>query len=155
MAHILARANTRMGWTCEWCIYLIVSSFCNHHECSRASIVHLTTGNVETDANITQIQVDGATYTWMGEPMVNGAIPPVVNQTAFSYSSTRSVFSMDVGGLVNMTITFLSNITPNDLQRQSVPFSYLDVQVTSMDGAPHDVQVYTDISGGEHFPHLI
>lgn len=56
---------------------------------------------------------------------------------------------MDVGGLVNLRITFLSPVNPDDLMRQSLTFSYVDVVVESADGRPHDVQVYTDITAGE------
>ncbi|KAI0861627.1 glutaminase GtaA [Xylaria cubensis] len=89
------------------------------------------------------IQVDGATYQWMG------SVPNTqnVDQTEFSYTSTRSNFVMNVGGKVEMNITFLSPVTPNDLKRQSLTFSYLDVGVHSLDGAEHDVQLYADVSG--------
>jgi hypothetical protein len=40
-------------------------------------------------------------------------------------------------------------VTPNDLKRQSLTFSYLDVGVYSLDGHKHDVQLYADVSGGE------
>lgn len=53
---------------------------------------------------------------------------------------------MNVGGLVEMNITFLSPITPDDLKRQSLVSSYLHVEVTSIDGASHDVQLYADIA---------
>lgn len=56
---------------------------------------------------------------------------------------------MDVGGKVNMTITFLSNVSPNDMMRQSFPFSYMEVSAASLDGADHAVQIYTDVSGGK------
>lgn len=56
---------------------------------------------------------------------------------------------MDVGGAVQLNLTFLSPITPNDLKRQSLVFSYLNVDVASIDGKSHDVQVYSDISAGE------
>jgi hypothetical protein len=72
-----------------------------------------------------------------------------VNQTAYEYTSTKSVFTMHVGDMVEMKITFLSPITPNDLRRQSLVFSYLDVSITSLDGQSHSVQVYADISAGE------
>ncbi|PVH87153.1 glutaminase GtaA [Cadophora sp. DSE1049] len=95
------------------------------------------------------IKVDGTTYTWMGNPG-----PQSVTQKAFEYTSTRSVFTMDVGGKVEMNITFLSPITPEDQKRQSLIFSYLDVGVQSLDGTSHDVQLYTDISAewvaGDH-----
>ncbi|KAH7319365.1 glutaminase GtaA [Rhexocercosporidium sp. MPI-PUGE-AT-0058] len=95
------------------------------------------------------IKVDGITYTWMGDPG-----PQSVTQTAFEYTSTKSVFTMDVGGRVEMNVTFLSPVTPEDPKRQSLIFSYLDVGVQSLDGHSHDVQLYTDISAewvaGDH-----
>lgn len=72
-----------------------------------------------------------------------------VNQTAYEYTSTKSIFTMDVGGAVQLNLTFLSPITPNDLKRQSLVFSYLNVEVASLDGRSHDVQVYSDISAGK------
>lgn len=93
------------------------------------------------------IRVDGTTYTWMGAPG-----PQAVTQKSFEYTSTSSVFTMDVGGLVEMNITFLSPITPDDQKRQSLVFSYLDVGVQSLDGNAHDVQLYTDISAGNFDP---
>lgn len=71
------------------------------------------------------------------------------SQTSFEYTSTKSTFVMDVAGVVEMTITFLSPLTPTDLMRQSLVFSYVDVSVTSTDGAAHDVQLYTDITAGK------
>ncbi|BCS22855.1 glutaminase GtaA [Aspergillus puulaauensis] len=87
------------------------------------------------------IRVDGQVYTWMGLP---GST--TVDQTAYEYTSTKSIFTMHVGDKVEMKITFLSPITPNDLRRQSLVFSYLDVSVSSLDGESHNVQVYADIS---------
>ena len=98
------------------------------------------------------IRVDGKTYTWMGAPYPE---PTAVAQTSFEYTSTRSTFIMDVGGLVAMNITFLSPLTPTDMMRQSLPFSYLDVVVSSSDGVAHDVQLYTDITAGKHFTSVI
>ncbi|TVY44587.1 Glutaminase A [Lachnellula occidentalis] len=104
----------------------------------------------QTAAWTGMIRVDGTTYTWMGAPTG----PALVTQKSFEYTSTKSVFTMDVGGLVEMNITFLSTITPDDQERQSLIFSYLDVGVQSLDGKSHDVQLYTDISAewvsGDH-----
>src|SRR3954454_11626305 len=52
------------------------------------------------------IRVDGTTYTWMGAP----SGPAHVTQTAFSYTSTRSIFTLTAGA-VSMNVTFLSPIT--------------------------------------------
>lgn len=87
------------------------------------------------------IRVDGSAYTWMGAPG-----PTSVNQTSYEYTSTKSIFTMNVGDKVEMNITFLSPITPNDLKRQSLVFSYVDVDIESLDGQAHDVQLYADIS---------
>lgn len=91
------------------------------------------------------IRVDGATYNWLGEP--NGEFD-TVDQTDFSYTSTRSIFIMNVADKVEMNITFLTPVTPTDLRRQSLVFSYLEVAVSSLDGASHDVQLYADVSAG-------
>jgi hypothetical protein len=72
-----------------------------------------------------------------------------VNQTALEYTSTKSIFTMNVADAVEMNITFMSPITPDDLTRQSLVFSYLNVEVSSLDGKAHEVQVYADISAGK------
>jgi hypothetical protein len=90
------------------------------------------------------IKVDGVNFSWMGIP---GASQNV-NQTSFSYTSTRSTFIMQAGG-VEMNITFLSPVTPDDFKRQSLPFSYVNVDIFSVDGNSHDVQLYADISAGK------
>ncbi|KAI2618159.1 glutaminase A [Hypoxylon sp. NC1633] len=88
------------------------------------------------------IRVDGTAYTWLGA--APGA--DVVDQLEFSYTSTRSSFVMSVADKVEMNITFLSPVTPNDLRRQSLVFSYLEVTVSALDGGAHDVQLYADVS---------
>ena len=93
------------------------------------------------------IRVDGTTYQWMGNPGYKS-----VKQTAFSYTSTKSIFKLEVEDKVSMTVTFLSPVTPNDLMRQSLVFSYMDVEVRSQDGEQHDVQLYSDISAGKFVP---
>lgn len=55
---------------------------------------------------------------------------------------------MNVGEKVQMTITFLSPVNADDLKRQSLTLSYMQVSVVSLDGQSHDVQLYSDISAG-------
>lgn len=78
----------------------------------------------------------------MGAP--NG--PAVATQTNFEYTSTRSVFTFSVDGKVGLNVTFLSPVEPTDLKRQSIPASYMNVEVFSIDGAEHNVQLYSDVS---------
>lgn len=91
------------------------------------------------------IRVDGTVYTWMGRPVG----PTLANQTAFEYTATKSIFTMNVAGLVEMDIAFISPVTPTEMLRLSLPFSYMDVTVRSLDGSAHNVQLYTDISAGQ------
>lgn len=74
-------------------------------------------------------------------------LPTAVKQTSFSYTSTRSIFTLEAGG-ITMNVTFLSPVTPQDLLRQSFPITYMSVEVQSSDGNEHDVQIYTDVSAG-------
>ncbi|KAI0712927.1 hypothetical protein C8T65DRAFT_726919 [Cerioporus squamosus] len=89
------------------------------------------------------IRVDGVTYSWMGD---NGAewnnTATVVN---IQITPTRSIFDMQAGPM-NITVTYLSPIEPSDLINQSIPFSYVSIEAKSLDGAVHDVQIYSDIT---------
>ncbi|KAM0745276.1 hypothetical protein ACQRIT_000660 [Beauveria bassiana] len=67
------------------------------------------------------IKVDGKTYNWMG----NHPSTDFANQTAQYYTSTKTEFVMDVGGKVELTVSFLSPVFPDDHRRQSIPFSYM------------------------------
>ncbi|KAH6875974.1 hypothetical protein BKA58DRAFT_310214, partial [Alternaria rosae] len=89
------------------------------------------------------IKVDGNTFVWMGKP---DGYNDFANQTSYEYTSTKSIFTITAGDTVQLKVTFLSPLTPNDFKRQSLIFSYMDVEVSSLDGSPHNVQIYTDIS---------
>jgi hypothetical protein len=92
------------------------------------------------------IKVDGNTLVWMGAPE---GFNNTASQTAYEYTSTKSIFTI-TADKVQLKVTFLSPITPNDFKRQSVISSYMNVEVSSLDGSGHDVQVYTDISAGRY-----
>jgi hypothetical protein len=97
------------------------------------------------------VMVDGEAWAWMGWPRAADGIAFLqgAEQTAFEYTSTKSIFTFDVAGKINLTATFLSPLTPHDLRRQSLTMSYLQVEVVSSDGKAHNVSVYADISAGE------
>ncbi|KAL1606198.1 hypothetical protein SLS60_003599 [Paraconiothyrium brasiliense] len=90
------------------------------------------------------IRVDGKTFTWLGAPDVNTT--ELANQTAYEYTSSKSIFTIDVDDKVTIKASFVSPLTPKDFQRQSLIASYLNVEVATKDGSDHDVQLYTDIS---------
>ncbi|KAJ7154108.1 DUF1793-domain-containing protein [Mycena filopes] len=91
------------------------------------------------------VKVDGAAYVFMGTPAVGGTTFTKATQKSFTFTSTQSIFVLEAGP-VELTVTFLSPVEPDDLGKQSIPFSYLAVSATATDGKSHSVQVYTDIS---------
>jgi hypothetical protein len=92
------------------------------------------------------VSIDGQVYAWAGQPQVNGAAATPLTQTSVIVSATRSVFTLNAGG-VELTAEWLSPIEPGDLKRESVPFTLLTVEARAIDGASHQVQLYADITG--------
>ncbi|KAF9653386.1 DUF1793-domain-containing protein [Thelephora ganbajun] len=86
-----------------------------------------------------KLRVDGEFFNWMG-PGLKAV------QKDMTFTATRTIITMACGG-VDLVATFLSPVEPTDLVNQSIPFSYLAVEVSSNDAKPHQVQLYTDISG--------
>ncbi|KAJ3908017.1 hypothetical protein F5879DRAFT_794476 [Lentinula edodes] len=89
-------------------------------------------------------KVDGVAYSFLGESSVTNFTK--ATQVSAEFTSTRSIFVLSAGP-VNLTVTFLSPIEPEDLVKQSFPFSYLSVSASCSDGSSHSVSVYTDITG--------
>ncbi|KAF7557472.1 hypothetical protein G7Z17_g746 [Cylindrodendrum hubeiense] len=89
------------------------------------------------------IRVDGRAYNWMG----NSTDAIRVEQVSLEYTSTKTIFTMNVDDKIEMAVTFLSPVYYDDLRRQSVTSSYLEVAVRSLDSNNHIIQVYCDVSG--------
>ncbi|KAI0068780.1 DUF1793-domain-containing protein [Artomyces pyxidatus] len=90
------------------------------------------------------IAVDGQAYTFLGDPGgVDGTEKAL--QKSLQFTATQSVFVL-TAGTIDLTVTFLSPVEPDDLVKQSLPFSYLALSAVSNDGKAHSVQLYTDIS---------
>lgn len=103
------------------------------------------------------IRVNGLTYEFMGAPNQDyiGNRHRRAVQIGFRYTSTRSIFEFEAGQ-VRFIVTFLSPIAAEgDLVRQSLPFSYLSIELVSENLKESDqVVVYTDIqadwASGDH-----
>ncbi|KAH9171798.1 hypothetical protein EDB89DRAFT_2070371 [Lactarius sanguifluus] len=78
------------------------------------------------------VRIDGSTYSFLGGFPGNTGTSTVVSAQA---------------GPMEFNLTFLNPIEPGDWVKQSIPFSYLALTAKSLDGAVHNVQVYSDISG--------
>ncbi|KAG7090519.1 hypothetical protein E1B28_009629 [Marasmius oreades] len=87
------------------------------------------------------VRVDGTPFRWMGDNSLG-------NQTSLvstEVTPTRSKFTI-LAGRVQLNVTFLSPIEPSDWVLQSLPFTYISIEVATTDGSPHNVQVYCDTS---------
>ncbi|MFC7178133.1 glutaminase domain-containing protein [Kitasatospora paranensis] len=92
-------------------------------------------------------RIDGAAYVFAGAPSVPGgpALTPM-QQTDLTLTATRSIYTLTGGG-VTLTVTFFSPVDLGNLQRQSVPLSYITVQAAATDGRSHTVDLHVDVSG--------
>lgn len=86
-------------------------------------------------------RVDGTTYKLFGVPeSVDSAVEASVNNA--TYTSTHSIFGLTAGSATFM-LDFFSPVSPSNYLRQSLPFSYVTISVSSTQ--THDVQIYSDI----------
>ena len=111
------------------------------------------------------VRIDGLTYNFLGDSPgagLNGTV--AVNVTDTVITPTQTVVAAQAGPM-QVNLTFLNPIEvrnhllarisllipsfqPGDWVKQSIPFSYMALSATSLDGAAHTVQVYSDTSGG-------
>jgi len=89
------------------------------------------------------IRIDGKTYSWLGHSPTSSSISKA-RQSNVSITATRSIFSFEAGP-IDLKVTFLSPVEPKDLIRQSLPFSYLNVDFNTTDAKEHEVQVYAAV----------
>jgi len=100
-------------------------------------------GAIKAMAGIAHI--DGTAYVFMGDPGNIGSTQ-TMTQTNLTVTPTKSIFTLQGGG-VTLTVTFLSPVEADDIQKLSVPLSYILAEVQSNDGKAHNVSLYFDISG--------
>jgi len=89
------------------------------------------------------IRIDGKTYRLMGA--MPGALEPVKQMSVKVYP-TRTIYEFQ-NYLINIQLVFTSPALPSDLDLFSRPVTYISWVVKTIDGKPHDVQLYFDCSG--------
>jgi Domain of unknown function (DUF5127) len=110
------------------------------------------------------VRVDGLTYSFLGAEGL-GFLNGTVNLTNVAVTPTQTVVTARAGAM-QVNLTFLNpievrfhssvifnvlhayHLKPGDWVKQSIPFSYMAFTASSLDGAAHAVQVYSDVSGG-------
>jgi hypothetical protein len=101
--------------------------------------------NGDTTAMAGIVRIDGTSFVFAGDPSI-GDTGAALEQTHLTLTATRSVFTLQAGG-VQVTLEYLSPIEPGNLQRQSIPMAWVLVTTQSIDGGSHTVSVYLDVSG--------
>ncbi|KAH9957083.1 hypothetical protein BC827DRAFT_1227395 [Russula dissimulans] len=92
------------------------------------------------------LRIDGVTHSIFG-PFA------LANQTeaiGSSVTPTRTIFTLEVPP-VEISVTFFSPIEPGDWVRQSIPFTYLSLNLNVTDGEAHDIQCYVHMQSGSFF----
>ncbi|KAL1728497.1 hypothetical protein EV714DRAFT_285712 [Schizophyllum commune] len=88
------------------------------------------------------VKVDDINYSLLR----NYEFSPNYTVKSSRMTPTRTVIVADLGGFVEVTTTFLSPIETDDMVLQSMPFAYMSVRVSSIDGNSHTVSLYSDVT---------
>ena len=88
-------------------------------------------------------RADGHAYSLFGVADPIDGMSQGILQSA-EYTSTHTTFVV-IAGSASFTLDFLSPVSPQHYVRQRLPFSYLTVSASGLDGATPKVQVYSDI----------
>lgn len=88
------------------------------------------------------IRVDDKPYRYMG---TDALCPEAVQQTGLEVRPTQTIYRFEAGG-VELTLTFMTPMLPDDLALLSAPVSYITWSVRALDGKEHEVALYFDAS---------
>ena len=86
------------------------------------------------------IRIDENTKRFMGTP---GGINNVIEQESVDVHATQTIYNF-ADSKVRLRVIFTSPLLMDDLDLMSRPISYVDFEVISIDGKPHDIQIYFD-----------
>jgi hypothetical protein len=89
------------------------------------------------------VRVDGRNYRYLGD--ADGSIPGL-EETGRSITPTRTLITL-ASPEVEIRLCFFTPAFPDEIRLMARPVTYLSWDVTSRDGAKHDVTLYLDIDG--------
>lgn len=92
------------------------------------------------------VRIDGKYYTLCGQLSAGALTPEPMHQSSLEVLPTRTIYRFEQGG-VALGITFLTPSIPQDLDLLGSPFGYLIFDAVSVDGRPHEVSLYWEVSG--------
>ena len=102
---------------------------------------HHWTGAI--NAMVGMAMIDYRPYRFMG-PMPD--VAPAMKQTGLEITPTKTVYTLEANG-VRLKLSFLSPLLPDDIDLLSRPVTYVNFEVSSIDGHPHSVKLYYDVTG--------
>ncbi|MBD2867833.1 glutaminase family protein [Paenibacillus arenilitoris] len=94
------------------------------------------------------IRIDGVASVFMGKAELDGRggePPETMRQIRVQVDPLTTRYVMEKNG-VELTADFTTPLLPDDLDLLSRPVTYVSFRVRSVDGKPHDVQLYVDMS---------
>ena len=86
-------------------------------------------------------RISGTTYSLLGVPSPPSGVQAAVVVSA-DYTATHTIFTLTAGS-ATVRLDFLSPVSPNNYLRQSLPYGYLTVSVSSPTSV--SAQVYLDV----------
>ncbi|MFC4101316.1 glutaminase family protein [Paenibacillus xanthanilyticus] len=96
------------------------------------------------------IRIDGRAYRFMGSSLFAESAKdeetPAMAQTALTVEPLTTSYAFEAGG-IGLQIQFATPLLLEDLDLLSRPVTYITARVRSIDGAPHQVKLYLDLSG--------
>ena len=87
------------------------------------------------------VRIDGTTYHYMGARPRRGV--PAMQQVSLSVTPTHTIYTFEQVG-IRLGFTFFTPAFPEDLDLLSRPVTYLEWDVTAIDGKKHEVSIYLD-----------
>ena len=89
------------------------------------------------------IRIDGKSFRYLGD--ANSDVP-ALEETSRQLTPTRTIVTL-ANPQIELRISFLTPAFPDDMAAMARPVTYLTWDVTSRDGAQHDVILYLDVDG--------
>jgi hypothetical protein len=91
------------------------------------------------------VRVDGTPFLLMGDSSAQGA-PAPATQLSVTVFALRTLYQFNVGGLVQLNLTFTSPLITTNYDLYSRPAHYITYDVATLDGNTHLVQLYFDMT---------
>ena len=95
------------------------------------------------------IIIDGVAKTFMGKmrhnPLYNDCGPRAIEQKKAEVTPLKTIYTFSDES-IELEVTFMTPLLPNDLKLLSRPVSYISYKIKSIDSKKHNCTIYMDVS---------